>query len=404
MNPWLTIIGVGDDGLAGLNAANLAMVNSATTIFGSIRIVSQQNFPGVAVHNWEDGYEATLAKLMARRGQPTVLLATGDPMHFGIGATLSEKLSTNEIESIPNLSAFSLAASRLKWPLQTVACISLHGRPVAALSRYLAPRVRILALTSLGQTVAEAAALLVSSGYGRSRMTVLEHMGGPKERLVELLPLEVSGQSFADLNTLAIECDSAPSTNFLGSSPGLPDDAFHHDGQLTKREVRAATLSQLQPFPGAVLWDVGAGCGSIAIEWMRAAPAAKAIAIEENPARIAMIETNATALGVPELRIVKGQAPAALSGLPEPDAVFIGGGITDAGVFDAAFTALKPGGILVANAVTIEGEARLLELARRHKGGLSRIAVSRAEPVGNYTAFKPMMPVTTLTIRKTRPE
>ncbi len=300
--------------------------------------------------------------------------------------------------------AFSLAASRLKWPLQTVACISLHGRPVAALSRYLAPRVRILALTSLGQTVAEAAALLVSSGYGRSRMTVLEHMGGPKERLVELLPLEVSGQSFADLNTLAIECDSAPSTNFLGSSPGLPDDAFQQDGQLTKREVRAATLSQLQPFPGAVLWDVGAGCGSIAIEWMRAAPAAKAIAIEENPARIAMIETNATALGVPELRIVKGQAPAALSGLPEPDAVFIGGGITDAGVFDAAFTALKPGGILVANAVTIEGEARLLELARRHKGGLSRIAVSRAEPVGNYTAFKPMMPVTTLTIRKTRPE
>ncbi len=404
MNPWLTIIGVGDDGLAGLNAANLAMVNSATTIFGSIRIVSQQNFPGVAVHNWEDGYEATLAKLMARRGQPTVLLATGDPMHFGIGATLSEKLSTNEIASIPNLSAFSLAASRLKWPLQTVACISLHGRPVAALSRYLAPRVRILALTSLGQTVAEAAALLVSSGYGRSRMTVLEHMGGPKERLVELLPLEVSGQSFADLNTLAIECDSAPSTNFLGSSPGLPDDAFQHDGQLTKREVRAATLSQLQPFPGAVLWDVGAGCGSIAIEWMRAAPAAKAIAIEENPARIAMIEANATALGVPELRIVKGQAPAALSGLSEPDAVFIGGGITDAGVFDAAFTALKPGGILVANAVTIEGEARLLELARRHKGGLSRIAVSRAEPVGNYTAFKPMMPVTTLTIRKTRPE
>jgi precorrin-6B C5,15-methyltransferase / cobalt-precorrin-6B C5,C15-methyltransferase len=403
MTPWLTIIGVGDDGVSELNPTILARIDAVSVVFGSKRLLTQADWPKAELHFWEDGYDLTLAKLMARRGLPTLLLATGDPMHFGIGATLSTKLSANEYESIHNASAFSLAAACLKWPLQDVSCISLHGRPIDQLARHLSPGARLFALTSSGQTIVEAAAVLQRCGYGRSRMIVLEHMGGPQERTAELLPEEAADQSFADLNTLAIECEAFPQTPHFGAIPGLPDHAFIHDGQLTKREIRAVTLSALQPFPGAVLWDIGAGCGSIAIEWMRAASRASAFAIEDNDARIAMIVQNAKTLGVPELKVIKGHAPVALKDLPEPDAIFIGGGITDQGVFETAFAALKPNGFLVANAVTTQGEARLLALADAHHGSLSRIAVSRAEAVGNFSAFKPMMPVTMLTIRKKRP-
>jgi precorrin-6B C5,15-methyltransferase / cobalt-precorrin-6B C5,C15-methyltransferase len=400
MTAWLTIIGVGDDGFAGLNAAVLARVKTAPVVFGSRRLLKKAELPDAKLHFWEDGHEATLASLMARRGVPTVVIATGDPMHFGIGATLAAQLMADEHVCFPAPSSFSLAASRLHWPLQNAVCISLHGRPVAALSRALAPRARILALTSSGKTVAEAAALLTERGYGRSRLIVLEHIGGADERVTELSVMEAVSQTFADLNTLAIECESYPESIYFGAAPGLPDDAFEHDGQLTKREVRAATLSALQPFAGALLWDIGAGCGSVGIEWLRSARGTMAVAIEEEVARIAMIDANAMALGVPELTIVKGTAPDALDGLPAPDAVFIGGGVTDAGVFEAAFEALRPGGIFVANAVTVQGEAKLIELAGKHGGALSRIAVSRAEPVGGFTAFKPMMPVTMLTLRK----
>jgi precorrin-6B C5,15-methyltransferase / cobalt-precorrin-6B C5,C15-methyltransferase len=403
MTVWLTIIGVGDEGLAGLHPHNLAHVKAAPVFFGSRRLLKKADFPEAELHFWEDGYDATLVSLMARRGMPTVLIATGDPMHFGIGATLASKLAPEEFESLPAPSAFSLAASRLRWPLQETQCISLHGQSVGLLVRHIAPRARILALTSSGKTVAEAAALLSERGYGRSRLTVLEHMGGSGERIVEIPASEAASQAFADLNTLAVECEPFPEPLSFSATPGLPDSAFEHDGQLTKREVRAVTVSALQPFPGALLWDIGAGCGSVGIEWMRAARAAKAIAVEENAARLAMIKVNASSLGVPDLKIVEGAAPLALTSLPAPDSVFIGGGVTDAGVFETAFEALRPNGILVANAVTVQGEARLIELAGKHLGALSRIAVSRAEPVGGFTAFKPMMPVTMLTLRKERP-
>jgi precorrin-6B C5,15-methyltransferase / cobalt-precorrin-6B C5,C15-methyltransferase len=337
---------------------------------------------------------------MARRGLPTLLLATGDPMHFGIGATLAAQLAADEFECFPAPSAFSLAASRLRWPVQETACISLHGRSVDQLARHLAPRARILALTSSGKTITEAAAVLTRCLYGRSEMTVLEHLGGAQERIVSFAPDEAGAQTFADLNILAIECDAFPDALLTGT--GLPDSAFEHDGQLTKREVRAATLAALQPYPSALLWDIGAGCGSVGIEWMRAALGARAVAIEENDVRLAMVEFNARTLGVPDLKIIHGTAPGALKNLPEPDAVFIGGGITDSGVFEAAIEALRPNGILAANAVTVQGESRLIELAGMHGGALSRISVSRAEPVGGFTAFKPMMPVTMLTLRKAR--
>ena len=400
MTAWLTIIGVGDDGLAGLSAAALARVQAASAAFGSRRLLKKAQFPNAELCFWEDGYEATLAALMARRGVPTLLLATGDPMHFGIGATLTSQLAADEFECFPAPSSFSLAASRLRWPLQETACISLHGRSVDQLARHLAPRARILALTSSGKTIAEAAAVLERCGYGRSNMTVLEHLGGARERVVSVTPHGAAALRFADLNILAIGCEAFPDGPFMGSGAGLPDSAFEHDGQLTKREVRAATLAALQPYPGALLWDIGAGCGSVSIEWMRAARGASALAVEDMPMRRAMIEANARRLGVPELMLVKGRAPAAMKGLETPDAVFVGGGITRPGVFDTAFAALRTGGLLVANSVTVEGEAKLLALAPLHGGTLSRISVSRAEPVGGFLAFKPMMQVTQLIIRK----
>jgi precorrin-6B C5,15-methyltransferase / cobalt-precorrin-6B C5,C15-methyltransferase len=400
MTAWLTIIGVGDDGLAGLGAAALARVQAASVAFGSRRLLKKAEFPKAELHFWENGYEATLAALLARRGIPTIVLATGDPMHFGIGATLAEKLDADEFDCFPAPSSFSLAASRLRWPLQETACISLHGRSVDQLARRLAPRAKILALTSSGKTIAEAAAVLTRCGYGRSKITVLEHLGGAKERVASVTLDEAGALTFADLNILAIECEAFPDAHFSGTGAGLPDSAFEHDGQLTKREVRAATLAALQPYPGALLWDIGAGCGSISVEWMRAARGARALAVEDMPMRRTMIEANARKLGVPELTLVKGRAPAALKGLETPDAVFIGGGITRPGVFETAFAALRTGGVLVANSVTVEGEAKLLALAPLHGGTLSRISVSRAEPVGGFLAFKPMMQVTQLIIRK----
>jgi precorrin-6B C5,15-methyltransferase / cobalt-precorrin-6B C5,C15-methyltransferase len=400
VSAWLTIIGVGDDGIDNLPPKSRAHLNGASFVLASSRVIKEFDLADTKILLWEDGYADAMAALMARRGEKTVVLASGDPMHFGIGSTLTMKLDPTEFEIIPAQSSFSLAASHLKWPLRDVSCISLHGRPTESLVRHLAPSARILALTSSGQTIQQVVSVLLEAGYGGSALTVLENLGGAEQRIVSLKAGDAAGQKFSDLNVLAIECDRTPSTLASGSTPGLPDEAFAHDGQLTKREVRAATLATLRPYPGALLWDIGAGCGSVGIEWMRAARGAKAIAIEENGERIAMIDANAKTLGVPELRIVAGTAPASFADLPAPDAVFIGGGIADPDVCEHAFTALRPGGVLVANAVTIEGEGRLIELAKEHGGELSRIAVSRASPVGDFLAFKPMMPVTMLTIRK----
>ncbi|MGB8817312.1 MAG: precorrin-6y C5,15-methyltransferase (decarboxylating) subunit CbiE [Rhizobiaceae bacterium] len=402
MSAWLTIIGIGDDGLDGLPEASRLIVRHAQTIIAPDRVIKASDYPGAEVRLWSEGFQPILDLISERRDTPVVILATGDPMHFGVGSTLTRHFGVGEMLIIPAVSAFSLAAARLGWALQDVDCITLHGRPVAKLAVSLAPGRRILAYTSNAATVREAAQLLDSRGYGASRITVLEHMGGTSERIVELTVSEAKTHKGSDFNTLAIACVGDSAGRILPVIPGLPDDAFEHDGQLTKREVRAASLAALAPYPGAVLWDVGAGCGSIAIEWMRAARGSTAFAIEDNVVRRAMMARNAEKLGVPEMKIIEGRAPAALAGLPVPDAVFIGGGVSEAGVFEGCFESLKPGGRLVANAVTVEGEARLIALAQAHGGKLSRIAVSRAEPVGRFLAFKPLMPVTMLEISKDR--
>ena len=293
---------------------------------------------------------------------------------------------------IPAPGAFSLAAARMRWPLQDVACLTVHGRAAEVLYLHLYPGARLLILANDGDTPAQIAGMLAARGYGDSRVVALEHMGGPREARHEALAKDWGDGPVADLNTLAVECVAAPDARVFSRVAGLPDDAFEHDGKMTKREVRAATLAALAPLPGQLLWDVGAGCGSVAIEWMRAG--GRAIGIENNPDRMAMAARNAALLGVPELALISGEAPAALEGLDAPDAVFVGGGIGTDGLFEACWSALKPGGRLVANTVTIEGESTLARLHREHGGDMVRLAVSKLSPVGRLHGWKPLMTVT----------
>lgn len=409
---WLTIIGIGDDGINSLTPPALALVKAAGTLIAPQRVLecldlAALGLEGCEIVPWTMGVGPTLELLKSRRGTPVTMLATGDPMYFGIGATMRRSLEAEEMLVIPSPSGFSLAAARMGWALQDVACISLHGRAVAGLQPHILPENRILSLTSLGRTIHEVADILVSRGYGGSGLTVLEHMGGEAERSVDVVardvgPFDPEQPRFADFNVLAIECVAGEGARMLAPVPGLPDDAFEHDGQLTKREVRAITLAALQPCPGALLWDVGAGCGSVSIEWMRSARGAKAIAIESDTGRRAMIGQNALMLGTPRLEIIEASAPDGLTGLEAPDAVFIGGGISLPGVFDACWQALKQGGRLVANAVTIESETRLSQLQCDLGGELTRVSVERAEPVGRFHGWKPFMTVTQWRVEKPR--
>ncbi|AXS39126.1 precorrin-6y C5,15-methyltransferase (decarboxylating) subunit CbiE [Breoghania sp. L-A4] len=397
MTPWLTLVGIAEDGF--LSDAARAALEAAEVVYGGARHFEIVENLGGKQKTWPSPFSAVYEELDALRGRPVAVLATGDPQWYGIGATLARHFDAGEMRVLPAPSAFQLAAARLRWPLQDVETISLHGRPVETLRGFLAPGVRIIALTSNGDTVREVADILTADGYGGSRLVALEHMGGDRERIVEATA-RAWRETIADFNTLAIDCLADPGLAVRPRVPGLPDEAFRHDGKMTKREVRAVTLARLQPVPGALLWDIGAGCGSVAIEWMRAARNAHAVAIEPLAERRAMMAENALALGVPGLEIREGAAPDALDSLPAPDAIFIGGGLTAEGVFEAAWAALKPGGRLVANAVTLESEARLLALHRRHGGALTRIAISRASPVGGLTGWRPMMPVTQWAITK----
>lgn len=343
---------------------------------------------------WPVPFDPDMADVLALKGRKVCVLASGDPFFFGVGATLSRHLGKGEYIAFPAPSAFSLAASRLGWPLQQAECLSLHGRPLDLVRPHLHPGTRLIALTSDGAGPAALAALLAESGFGASRLTVLEALGGPQERIRTGRADAFDLGAVHALNVVGIEVEAAPDARILPLGFGLADALFEHDGQITKREIRALTLSALSPRRGELLWDIGAGSGSIGIEWMLAHPSLSAIAIERDAERAGRIARNAARFGVPGLKIVTGAAPAALEGLPAPDAVFIGGGGSGEGVLDAALAALKPGGRLVANAVTLEMEAALLAAHGRHGGLLTRIEVSRAAPVGAMTGWRPAMPVT----------
>jgi precorrin-6B C5,15-methyltransferase / cobalt-precorrin-6B C5,C15-methyltransferase len=402
MSVWLSVVGIGEDGVEGLSAAARALVESADVLVGGERHLALVPASAAERIVWRQPLAATMAPIAERRGKRVVVLASGDPLWFGVAATLARHFPPAEMAVLPQASAFSLAASRLAWPLEECVSLSLHARPIEALRLHLAPGARLLALGTDDDTPVQVAELLRASGWGPSAMTVFAHMGGPRERRIDGTAEHWPLGRVAALNTLAIECKPGPKAKLLSRRAGLPDDAFEHDGKLTKRAVRAATLAALAPLAGETLWDIGAGSGAIAIEWLRSGRALTAVAVERDAARCGAIARNAAALGVPELRIVQGAAPAALAGLPAPDAIFLGGGTSDPLLWDALWKALKPGGRFVANAVTLEGEAQLLRWHAREQGEFTRLAVSRAEPVGTYHGWRSLMTVTQLALVKPR--
>lgn len=393
-NRWLSVVGIGEDGLDGLSPIARRIVETAELLAGGERHLALIPSGPAERLAWTAPFSDNLDRLAAWQGRPVCVLASGDPMWFGVGATLARRFGIEQIRVVPHPGAFSLAAARLGWALHETRCLSIHGRAFETVLLHLTPGARLLLLAEDGASAARLAARLVALNLGETEITVFEHLDGPSERRLTANAAHWSIERTADLNTIALALpDRTTGGGPLTRVPGLPDDAFHHDGQLTKREIRAVTLAALAPWPGAHLWDVGAGCGSIAIEWCRAG--GTATAIEQNDGRCDMITENALALGVPDLDLHRGSAPRALAAITRPpDALFIGGGLSAPGVLEACWTALRPGGRLVANAVTSEGEALLLAWQARNGGGLTRLAVSRLEDTGRFHSWHPAMPVT----------
>jgi precorrin-6Y C5,15-methyltransferase (decarboxylating) len=394
----ITVVGVGADGWAGLSAEARHALEAAEVLMGSARQLDL--VPGSAAERvpWPSPLLPALPGLVERyAGRAVCVLASGDPMFYGIGSTLARLLGAARLRVIPHVSSLSLACARLGWPVEQVDVVSLVGRPAAALNAAILPGRRVLVLGGVPSFVA---GVVTALGYGPSPVTVLSDLGAASESVRSGTAEQWTDTASSPLNVIAVECVAGPGATPLPRVPGLPDAAFEHDGQLTKREVRAVTLARLAPLPGELLWDVGAGAGSIAIEWMRGHPSNAAVAIESRADRAAAVRRNADRLGVPSLRIVAGRAPAALEGLPAPDAVFVGGGATVPGMLETCWAALRPGGRLVVNAVTVESEAVLAGWYARLGGDLVRLSVQRGSPVGGFTGWRAAMPVTVWSITR----
>lgn len=398
---WLSIIGIGESGLVELSSSAKGLFDRATIIVGGHRHLAMLD-PNDRRDRivWTSPLENSIESILQHRGTPVCVLASGDPLCYGIGVTLLRYLSIDEINIIPAPSTFSLICARLGWSSTAIETLSLCGRSPDFLAAILAPNAKLILLSAGADTPQIVADLLTQRGYGDSRMTVLEHIGGEREKSISGIARSWSKPDLAALNAIAVECVISANTTPLNRLPGLPDSAYHHDGQLTKREVRAITLAALAPMPGELLWDVGAGCGSIGIEWLRSHPSCRAIAIEQHAHRLAFIANNMAALGTPHLQLIQGKAPAALADLPTPDAIFIGGGTTSDGLLDTCWGALRSGGRLVANAVTVESELQLLQWHRQVGGELSRIAIQRTQSIGTFLGWKPLIPITQLVVFK----
>ncbi|MGV4922797.1 precorrin-6y C5,15-methyltransferase (decarboxylating) subunit CbiE [Streptomyces sp. BHT-5-2] len=397
----LSVVGIGADGWDGLSPAARRELGAAEVLIGGARQLTllPAECAGERVP-WPSPLRPAVPGLLAAHaGRRVCVLASGDPMFYGIGRTLTEVMAADAavrrpLRVVPHPSSVAYACARLGWAVEDTEVVTLVGRPAENLVRALYDGRRVLVLSAGAGTPAEVAELLRVRGFGPSRMRVLEQLGGAHERIAEGTAEDWDVSPGDPLNVIALDCVRAPDAPRLPVVPGLPDDAYEHDGQLTKRHVRAATLAALAPEPGELLWDIGGGSGSIAVEWLRAHRSCQAVSLERDAVRAARIGRNARALGVPALRVVHGAAPAALAGLPTPDAVFIGGGLTAPGLLDACWDALPPGGRLVANTVTLESEALLTEWYRRHGGELVRLAVAHAVPVGGFTGWRQAMPVT----------
>ena len=388
----LVVVGIGADGWAGLGEPARAAIEAATTIVGSKRQLGLLPPTDAQLRAWPSPIDPLVDELVDGRNGPVCVLASGDPMLHGIGATLARRAGPERVEVHPHPSAFAYACARLGWPEADVELLSAFGRPPEVVARSLQPGRRLVAYVAGADGAARIADVLRERGFGPSRLAVLERLGGADERIVD-----TSADAWRDdadpLHAVAVEVRAGPDALVLPTAPGLPDEAFEHDGALTKQAIRAVTLASLGPLPDALLWDVGAGSGSIGIEWLRAEPTARAIAVEERADRAERIAHNAARLGVPHLHIVEGRAPDAIAGLDAPDAVFAGGGLTAPGLLDACWAALKPGGRMVANAVTLEGEQALLRMHAEHGGELTRLEVSHAEGLGSFTVWRPQLPV-----------
>jgi precorrin-6Y C5,15-methyltransferase (decarboxylating) len=398
----VTVVGIGADGWDGLSPAARRAIEAAEVLRGSARQLSlvPATVPAERVP-WPSPLAPALRGMStAHPGRRVVVLASGDPMFSGIGTSLVRLLGPAAVEVVPHPSSVTLACARLGWAVEETTVVSVVGRPIELLAPHATPGRRLLVLGSDTATPAEVASRLASWGYGASRLIALAQLGGPDERRVTGLAGDWPHAETDPLVITAVEVVADPGTVPLPTVPGLPDDAYASDGQLTKRDVRAVTLSRLAPLPGQLLWDVGAGAGSIGIEWMRVHPSCRAIAVESHPERAHRIGLNAARLGVPDLQVVEGTAPDALLGLPGPAAVFIGGGATVPGVLETCWDALAPGGRLVVNAVTVQSEAVLADWHGRCGGSLTRLSVARAEPVGGFTGWKPAMPVTIWTVTR----
>jgi precorrin-6Y C5,15-methyltransferase (decarboxylating) len=396
----LTVVGIGADGWPGLSQAAQEEITAAEVLMGSPRQLSLIP-PAVTAGRvaWPSPLSESLQGLLAtHRGRRICVLASGDPTFHGIGTTLTRLLGADAVRVIPHPSSVSWACARLGWPQDQIQVISLVGHPLELVHPHIQPGRRLVVLSWGAHTPAEVAAALTARGYGASEFTVLEQLGSVNERVRTTRADEWDDES-DPLNVLGVLCLAEPATPVLSTSPGLPDTAYENDGQLTKREVRAVTLSRLAPIPGQLLWDVGGGAGSIAIEWLRHHPSCRAVAIERDPDRAKRLDRNAATLGV-SVRTVVGSAPSALEGLESPHAVFVGGGATVPGVIETCWDLLRPGGRLVVNGVTLETEAVIAQWYASLGGDLVRLSVQRASPVGGMTGWRPAMPVTIWSVTK----
>jgi len=397
---WLSLIGIGEDGAEALSPAARTLLVQAQLIVGGARHLALAGPLAAKTMTWPSPMAAAIPEILARRGSPVCVLASGDPFFYGVGSLLSAHVRPEEMQCLPAPSAFSLAAARLKWSLQECCLVSLHGREFERIIPALQPHAKILCLSWDETTPPRLAKLLCDKGLGPSRIIVMEAMGGPRERLRESTAQAFGVEGIDPLNLVAIEIAATAQSQILPVASGLADSWFETDGQLTKREVRAVALSSLAPRRGELLWDVGAGSGSVAIEWLLCHPANRAIAIESRADRASRITRNALSLGVPQLEIITGKAPEAFANLPQPQAIFVGGGGGDTKLLDSAYAALPSGGRLVVNAVTIETEAELISRFKALGGGLLRIEIAHADPLGSFHGWRPALPVTQWSVTK----
>ncbi len=398
-SPWLALVGLGEDGRAGLSPEALAALDEAEIVFGGERHIALIGAVRGEARTWPQPFRNALPAILAERGRKVCVLATSDPFHYGIGAGLTKAIPASEMRIIPQISSFAMACTRMRWPQEECALVSLHGRTLYRIVPHLQPGARILALSWDETTPRAVAELMSARGLGASRIVVMEALGGPQERVRETRADAFAFDDIVPLNMIAVDVAAGRDSRILPLAPGLDEDWFAHDGQITKSEIRAITISALAPRGGELLWDVGAGSGSVGIEWCQRHLRNRAVAFEAKPERAHRITRNKVELGGLSVEVV-GAAPEGFTGRQAPDAVFIGGGLTVEGLFEGAWAALKPGGRLVANVVTIEGEAKLVALHAQHGGSLRRISIDRLAPVGSKHGWRPAMPVTQWRVEK----